>query len=140
MKSIAAKKFAMRDTPSSTVPISGLSDAEAKNRQASEGFNELPRPDQRTTLRIVLEVLREPMLALLLGGGLIYLLLGDLKEAIILLVFASMSVAITVIRSRRRAQTHCGARGRSRRFRRARRGRPGTGRCRAGRELRPANR
>lgn len=88
-------------TPTSSADIAGLSDAEAKNRQASEGFNELPRPDQRTTLRIVLEVLREPMLALLLGGGVIYLLLGDLKEAVILLIFATMSVAITVVQESR---------------------------------------
>ena len=31
------------------------------------------------------------MLALLLGGGVIYLALGDLKEALILLAFATMS-------------------------------------------------
>jgi len=33
----------------------------------------------------VLEVLREPMFALLIGGGAVYLLLGDIKEALILL-------------------------------------------------------
>jgi len=92
----------MLDTPSRSPPaISGLSEVEVKARQASDGFNELPRPDQRTMFRIVLEVLREPMLALLLGGGIIYLLLGDLKEAIILLVFATMSVAITVVQESR---------------------------------------
>jgi Ca2+-transporting ATPase len=41
------------------------------------------------------------MFALLLGGGLIYLLLGDLKEALILLVYAIMSVVITVIQETR---------------------------------------
>ena len=41
------------------------------------------------------------MLALLLGGGFIYLLLGDLKEALILLGFAMMSVVITVIQETR---------------------------------------
>jgi P-type Ca2+ transporter type 2C len=86
----------------SSIPaISGLGIAEVEERQKIEGFNELPRLDQRTTSRILLEVLREPMLALLLGGGLIYLLLGDLKEAIILLVFATMSVAITVVQETR---------------------------------------
>ncbi len=96
------KKFEMLDAPSSSPPpISGLSAAEVKSRQLAEGYNELPRPEQRTTLRIILEVLREPMLALLLGGGLIYLLLGDLKEAVILLVFATMSVAITVVQESR---------------------------------------
>ena len=81
--------------------MSGLSEVEAQTRLQSEGYNELPRPDRRTPLRIVLEVFREPMFALLLGGGLIYLLLGDLKEALILLGFAIMSVAITVIQETR---------------------------------------
>ena len=37
------------------------------------------------------------MLALLVAGGLIYLLLGDLQEAIILQVFACFSIGITVV-------------------------------------------
>ena len=41
------------------------------------------------------------MLALLLGGGVVYLLLGDLKEAVILLAFATMSVLITVVQETR---------------------------------------
>jgi hypothetical protein len=54
----------------------GLTEIEAQRRLKAEGYNELPRADRRTPLRIVLEVLREPMLALLLGGGTIYLALG----------------------------------------------------------------
>jgi len=54
----------------------------------ADGQNELPRSEHRTPLRIVLEVLREPMLTLLSAGGAIYLALGDLKEALILVVFA----------------------------------------------------
>lgn len=81
--------------------ISGLTEREAQVRLKTEGFNELPRPDRRTPLRIVLEVLREPMLALLLSAGFIYLLLGDLKEALILLAFAVMSVLITVVQETR---------------------------------------
>lgn len=79
----------------------GLSESEARRRLQSEGPNELPRPDRRTPLRIVFEVVREPMLALLLGGGAIYLALGDLTEAIILLVFATLSVVITVVQETR---------------------------------------
>ena len=81
--------------------LSGLSEADAQTRLKTHGYNELPRANRRTPLRIVSEVLREPMLALLLGGGVIYLILGDLKEAVILLVFASMSVLITVIQEAR---------------------------------------
>ena len=88
------------DSPQS-ISIRGLSDAEAQVRLRIEGYNELPRSDRRTPLRIVLEVLREPMLALLLGGGAVYLALGDLKEALILLVFATLSVLITVVQETR---------------------------------------
>jgi Ca2+-transporting ATPase len=92
---------AMTNGKAQSVSMSGLSEVEAQTRLDSEGYNELPRQDRRTPLRIVLEVLREPMFALLLGGGFIYLLLGDLKEALILLVFAALSVVITVVQETR---------------------------------------
>jgi Ca2+-transporting ATPase len=79
----------------------GLTEAEARARLKADGPNELPRPEQRTPLRIALEVLREPMLALLFGAGLVYLLLGDLKEALILLAFAMMSIVITIVQETR---------------------------------------
>ena len=117
--------------------LQGLGEAEAQSRLVAEGFNELPRSNRRTVLRIAFDVMREPMLALLLGGGAIYLVLGDLREALILLAFATLSVAITVVQeartervlealarphqstrtgdSRRRAQAHCRSRGGARR-------------------------
>ncbi|UWU87403.1 cation-translocating P-type ATPase [Bradyrhizobium yuanmingense] len=79
----------------------GLSETEARARLAADGPNELPRPERRSPLRIVVEVLREPMLLLLLCGGLIYLVLGDLKEALILLAFGAMSIVITVMQETR---------------------------------------
>ncbi|ESQ76087.1 cation-translocating P-type ATPase [Asticcacaulis sp. AC402] len=79
----------------------GLTTAEAQARLRSEGFNELPAAEKRTPLRIVLEVLREPMLVLLLAGGGIYLVIGDLKDALVLLCFAIISVLITVIQEAR---------------------------------------
>ena len=62
----------------SQASLSGLSDAEAAERLRTEGYNELPRTGQRTFARIILDVLREPMLAMLIGAGLIYMALGDL--------------------------------------------------------------
>ena len=79
----------------------GLSSIEAAARFASDGPNELPKAKRRSAFRIVGEVLREPMLALLLGGGIAYLILGDLTEALILLGFATFSVAVTVIQETR---------------------------------------
>ncbi len=81
---------------SSVAAITGLTEANAQARLRAEGYNELPRPRRRTPLRIIFEVLREPMMALLLGGGVIYLALGDRSEALILLAFATLSVSITV--------------------------------------------
>src|SRR5450631_3846514 len=85
----------------SVASIRGLSEADAQAKLKIEGYNELPRPDRRTPLLIVWEVLHEPMLALLLGGGAIYLALGDLKEALVLLAFATLSVVITVVQETR---------------------------------------
>jgi Ca2+-transporting ATPase len=91
----------METDASFRLELTGLSESEAEARFAAEGANELPEPDRRTPFRIVLEVLREPMFALLLGGGAIYLLLGDFKEALILLAFAGLSIVITVVQETR---------------------------------------
>ncbi len=79
----------------------GLSQADAQARLQAEGFNELPMGDGRGILRIVVDVLREPMFSLLLAAGGIYLVLGDLGEAIVLLAFATLSVLITVVQETR---------------------------------------
>ena len=81
--------------------ISGLSTAMAAERLKSDGYNELPRPDQRGFLRILIEVLRQPMFALLIGGGIVYMLLGDRIEALLLLMFAGLSVTITLVQETR---------------------------------------
>jgi Ca2+-transporting ATPase len=81
--------------------FSGLSGAEAANLLQQEGFNELPQGNRRTPLRITLDVIREPMLALLLGGGIVYLTLGSAQEAGVLLAFACLSVLITVVQESR---------------------------------------
>ena len=82
-------------------PPSGLTQAQAADRLAAEGFNELPQAGHRGLWRILLEVLREPMLALLLAGCVIYLMFGDLQEALILLVFATFSILVTTVQERR---------------------------------------
>lgn len=79
----------------------GLSVLEAKQRLAAEGPNALPRARRRGALRLVLDVLKEPMLSLLLAGGVIYLMLGNRSEALILLAFAGLSVGITVVQEAR---------------------------------------
>jgi len=89
-----------RIDPATSRPV-GLTQAEASARLAAEGPNELPKARRRSPLRIILDVLREPMLALLLAGGVVYLLLGNREEALILLAFAGLSVGITVVQEAR---------------------------------------
>ena len=74
----------------------GLSEQEASARLSSDGANELPRKDRRTVPRIAVGVVREPMFQLLIVAGLIYLAIGDLGEALMLLGFAAVNVLIAV--------------------------------------------
>jgi P-type Ca2+ transporter type 2C len=96
-----APKVRMVDEMSSHSSIVGLSSQAAADRLKSDGYNELPAPDRRSPIRIMTEVVRQPMFALLLGGGLIYFLLGDQLEALFLLFFAGFSVVITIIQESR---------------------------------------
>ncbi len=91
----------MQKTYAFAIPTNGLSAEEAAARLATEGFNELQRARRRSSMRIVFDVVREPMLALLLAGGVVYFLLGNQQEALILLLFASLSVGITVVQEAR---------------------------------------
>src|SRR3546814_4477002 len=82
-------------------PLDGLSATQVRERLDRDGPNELPRQKTRWPWRIALEVLREPMLALLLAAGLTYLLLGDTGEALIPLLFACFSILLTVVQEAR---------------------------------------
>ncbi|PKU24381.1 ATPase [Telmatospirillum siberiense] len=79
----------------------GLTAAEATARLQQDGRNELPQERQRSPFRIVLEAVREPMLQLLLGAGVLYLFVGDLAEALILLAFAVLNVVLVVVQESR---------------------------------------
>src|SRR4051812_18144585 len=58
----------MMDTNlAASLSLHGLTEADAQARLEADGYNELPRANRRTAPRIVLEVLREPMLALFVG-------------------------------------------------------------------------
>ncbi|MDE2310210.1 MAG: HAD-IC family P-type ATPase, partial [Betaproteobacteria bacterium] len=76
--------------------LHGLSQAEAQARLRTEGPNELPAAGQRNMLAIALEVLREPMFLLLVSAGAIYLLLGDISDALMLLGFVFVVMGITI--------------------------------------------
>ncbi len=79
----------------------GLTAAEAAARLLRDGRNELPQERQRGMARIVLDAVREPMLLMLLGAGVLYLVIGDLAGALILLAFAVLNVVLVVVQESR---------------------------------------
>jgi Ca2+-transporting ATPase len=74
--------------------IQGLTEQEARERLAQHGYNELPSTQKRTLLHMVLDVVKEPMFMLLIACGLLYLLLGDKEEALMLMGFVFIVIGI----------------------------------------------
>ena len=81
--------------------LNGLSHFDASERLRLEGPNELASSLTRSLREIAFEVLKEPMFLLLLAGGAIYLLLGDVHEALVLLFSVFVMLAITIYQARR---------------------------------------
>src|SRR5512136_1701405 len=79
----------------------GLTEAEASDRLARDGLNELPSSRKRRFWHILFEVVREPMFVLLIACGLLYLLLGDVEEALMLLGFVFVVMGITFYQEQR---------------------------------------
>ena len=83
----------------------GLSVAAAAERLDADGFNELPREGHRHGLAIALDVVREPMFLLLVAAGGIYLALGDLQEAVMLLSWILIVIGITFYQEHKTERT-----------------------------------
>ncbi len=81
--------------------ITGLTNATVQERFKTEGYNELPSSQQRTVFTIAFEVVKEPMFLLLVACGVLYLILGDFKEAILLLGFVFVIMGITFLQERK---------------------------------------
>jgi P-type Ca2+ transporter type 2C len=78
-----------------------LSEKEAAELQKRDGYNELPSSGRRSILAIGFEVIREPMFLLLVAGGVIYLLLGDVREAMMLMGFVVFVIGLTLYQTRK---------------------------------------
>jgi Ca2+-transporting ATPase len=74
----------------------GLSEQEAIARRKQEGYNELPSARARNLWSIAWETVQDPIFLLLIGGGIIYWILGDRQEAVILLGFVLFLMCISL--------------------------------------------
>ena len=81
--------------------LEGLSTAQAQQRLLDTGYNELTPPKPRRLYAIAAEVLQEPMFLLLIAAGGIYLLLGSIEDALMLLGFVVVVIAMTVFQAQK---------------------------------------
>jgi Ca2+-transporting ATPase len=81
--------------------FAGLSEEDAAARLVRDGPNELPSQKKRGLAAVALEVFREPMFLLLVAAGSLYLLMGELADALMLLGFVIVVMTITIVQERR---------------------------------------
>ena len=79
-----------------STPDEGLSSAQAAQRLQQDGPNALPGDQRRKLRSIARETLQEPMFLLLLAAAVLYLLLGDLQEGLVLFCFVLVVLALTL--------------------------------------------
>ncbi|WP_114652857.1 cation-translocating P-type ATPase [Polynucleobacter necessarius] len=82
-------------------PLQGLNKSEVLQLQAQHGFNGLAVADKKTLFKLLIRILAEPTFALLLLAGSIYLVIGKIDDALILIGFIFISVGITLFQERK---------------------------------------
>lgn len=83
-----------------TFPL-GLSTKEAQCRLEQDGPNELSLETTRGLIKICAEVATEPMFLLLIAAGALYLLMGDVHDALVLLAFVAIIIVVTIAQEQR---------------------------------------
>ncbi len=84
---------------------SGLTDEEVKSRQIKYGMNELNPEKKKTIFLRILGVFKEPMFLLLFCTAIIYFLLGEARDGIIMLCFVIFMTGISFIQEWRTDKT-----------------------------------
>ena len=72
----------------------GLSNKQVLEKQKLEGLNELPSSKPKNFLALAWGVVKEPMFLLLVACGILYLVLGDVQEGLMLLGFVFVIMGI----------------------------------------------
>ncbi len=74
----------------------GLTSEQATQRLAADGPNELPTAKRRNIFREAWDVIRQPMLLLLLGAGMVNFLLAEPLDGAMLMAFVVVVIAISI--------------------------------------------
>ncbi|MDI6734547.1 MAG: cation-translocating P-type ATPase [Patescibacteria group bacterium] len=91
----------LKNKSNNYLDLPSLSEEAAVKRLEEEGFNELPSEARRGVLSIALQVVKEPMFLLLIACGLVYFLLGDFGEAMVLVFSIFVIIGITLFQERK---------------------------------------
>jgi Ca2+-transporting ATPase len=101
-KSVSSQSQAKLELrPEAKIERVGLSQLEVAVLLQQYGYNELPSTKPHSPLAIAFNVVREPMFLLLLVCGGLYMLLGSIEEALILLGFVFVIIGITFYQERK---------------------------------------
>ena len=72
----------------------GLTNSQAKEKLMTEGHNNLPSSKSKNLISIALGVVKEPMFILLVACGTLYMVMGDMREGLMLLGFVFVIMGI----------------------------------------------
>ncbi len=89
---------------SMSTKLLGLSSQEARRRLLLDGYNELPADRGRNFFSTILNVLKEPMLLLLVVSSIIYFVFGELRDALFLCFSVLIVVGITFYQEQKTEQ------------------------------------
>jgi P-type Ca2+ transporter type 2C len=93
--------IAVSETELKDIGLAGLTSEEAAARLSADGPNELPAAEKRSLLRQAWDVVREPMLLLLVGAGLVNFLLAEPLDGVILMSFVVVVIGIEIYQERK---------------------------------------
>lgn len=80
---------------------SGLNSTEVSMRLNRDGYNELPTQKSKNIFHIMFKLVSEPMILLLLLSGLLYLLLGEPKDATVMMISVVGVILLTYYQERK---------------------------------------
>ena len=83
----------------------GLTRNQAERILNEDGYNELPTQKKLSWVSMLLHILFEPMLILLVISGVVYILMGEAKDAIMLVFTILVVVGITFYQERKTEKT-----------------------------------
>lgn len=83
----------------------GLSQAKASALLEAEGLNEIPSQKKQGAFSLFIKIIKEPMFILLISAGIIYLLMGDITDALMLIVAIVVVISITFYQEKKTERT-----------------------------------